>query len=33
MRRCSVVLALLILALVPAAAAAKVRNGPAGEAF
>src|SRR3954466_5558007 len=33
MRRFSVVLALLVLALVPAAAAAKVRTGPAGDAF
>src|SRR3954452_2442852 len=32
MRRFSVVLALLVLALVPAAAAAKGRTGPAGDA-
>jgi pimeloyl-ACP methyl ester carboxylesterase len=33
MRRFSVVLALLLLAVLPAAAAAKVRTGPAGDAF
>ena len=33
MRRFSVVLALLVLAILPAAAAAKVRTGPAGDAF